>query len=88
MTGALQFGGVITLFIFRLFQGMVAGVFMNFIPVYISELTPKEIGSRFGVYPQISVVLGVLFSYTVGIIITDVFGFEQLPGGVLTVEWS
>ena len=55
-------------------QGIVAGVFMNLIPTYISEITPKELGSRFGVYPQISVVLGVLVSFVVAMIMTDVFG--------------
>ena len=50
---------------------------MNFIPTYISELVPKELGSRFGVYPQISVVLGVLVSFVVAMIMTDVFGLQS-----------
>jgi hypothetical protein len=31
-------------------------------------------GSKFGVYPQISVVLGVLVAFVVGVIFTDSFG--------------
>lgn len=52
-------------------------MYMNFIPTYISELVPKELGSRFGVYPQISVVLGVLVSFVVAMIMTDVFGLQS-----------
>ena len=52
-------------------------MYMNFVPTYIAELTPKELGSRFGVYPQISVVLGVLASFVVGMIMTDVFGWQS-----------
>ena len=51
-------------------------MYMNFVPTYIGELTPKELGSRFGVYPQISVVLGVLVSFLVAMIMTNVFGLE------------
>lgn len=82
VTALLQIGNTPTLFVFRLLQGVIAGVYMNFIPAYISEITPKELGSRYGVYPQISVVLGVLVSFTVGMIMTDAFGFENLPGNI------
>jgi MFS transporter, SP family, xylose:H+ symportor len=81
-TGCLQIGGVTILYIFRFLQGAIAGIFMSFIPAYIGELTPKEIGSRFGVYPQLSVVLGVLFAYTLGMIITNCFNYESLPTNV------
>ena len=81
-TAALQFGGVTFLFAFRVCQGVMCGVFMNFIPVYIGELTPKEFGSRFGVYPQISVVMGVFVSFAVGMIMTDCFNYEFLPTNV------
>lgn len=40
-TGALQFGGVAFLFTFRIFQGIAAGIFMQVVPAYIGELTPK-----------------------------------------------
>jgi hypothetical protein len=46
---------------------------MSLVPTYISELTPKELGSRFGVYPQVSVVLGVLVAFLMGVIFTDSF---------------
>jgi MFS family permease len=72
-------GGFYTLFLFRFCQGLTAGIFLHFIPAYISDLTPKEFGSRFGVYPQLSVVFGVLFSYTIGMILTNCFDYENLP---------
>ena len=74
----LQAGGVVILFIFRALQGVACGIMMNFIPSYINELVPKEFGSRFGIYPQIAVVLGVLVAYTTAMIITNCFGYEFL----------
>jgi SP family facilitated glucose/fructose transporter-like MFS transporter 5 len=73
VTGLLQVGDVETLYIFRFMQGVLVGNFMTLIPVYIGELTPKELGSRFGVYPQISVVLGVLVAFLMGVIFTNAF---------------
>ena len=81
-TAPLQAGGVIILFVFRALQGVVCGMIMKFIPVYIGELTPKELGSRFGVYPQIAVVLGVLVAYVVPMIMQNAFGYQLLPGDV------
>ena len=78
VTGLLQIQNVPVLFVFRVLQGVLVGIFMNFIPAYINELTPKELGCRFGVYPQISVVLGVLVAFTVGMIMTNAFNFQWL----------
>lgn len=50
---------------------------MTLIPTYIGEITPKEYGSRFGVYPQISVVLGVLVAFTLGVIFTNVYSIDS-----------
>jgi MFS family permease len=75
-TALLQIGDTPVLYVFRILQGVIAGMYMNFIPTYIGELTPKELGSRFGVYPQISVVLGVLVSFLVAMIMTNVFQLE------------
>ncbi len=74
VTGLLQVGDVETLYIFRFLQGVLVGNFMTLVPTYIGELVPKEYGSRFGVYPQISVVLGVLVAFMMGMIFTDSFG--------------
>jgi MFS family permease len=81
-TGLLQIDNVPVLFAFRFLQGVTAGMFLHFIPSYISELTPKEIGSRFGVYPQLAVVLGVLFSYTLGMLMQNCFDYQNLPSNV------
>lgn len=79
VTGALQSGDVYTLYIFRIFQGILVGNFMTLVPTYISEITPKEMGSKFGIYPQISVVLGVLTAFVVGVVFTDSFNLELTP---------
>jgi hypothetical protein len=39
-------------------------------------LAPKEIASKYGVFPQISVVLGVLTAFTIGVIYS-VTGLEN-----------
>lgn len=89
MTGLIQVGDVETLFIFRFFQGVLVGLFMTLIPTYIGELTPKELGSRFGVYPQISVVLGVLVAYLIGnVIFTNCFNLDTVPSGQSIPTWQ
>ena len=85
VTGLIQTGNVYTLYIFRMMQGVLVGNFMTLIPAYIAELTPKEYGSRFAVYPQISVVLGVLVSFSVGVVFTDAFNITS--NSTLT-EWQ
>lgn len=40
-TALLQIPNVPCLYLFRALQGVVAGMYMNFIPTYISELVPK-----------------------------------------------
>jgi len=74
-TAPLQVGGVLILFIFRGLQGVVCGIAMNFIPTYISELVPKELGSRFGVYPQLAVVMGVLIAYITPMAMQNAFHY-------------
>jgi MFS family permease len=51
---------------------------MTIIPEYIGDLVPKEVASKFGVYPQVSVVLGVLTSYVLGVIFTDTHADYEL----------
>lgn len=35
-TGLLQIGNVPVLYVFRIMQGVIAGMYMNFVPTYIS----------------------------------------------------
>jgi MFS family permease len=79
VTAALQGNNYIVLFIFRICQGIASGMFLNLIPSYINELIPKHLASRFGVYPQFAVVIGVLTAYTVAMIITNCFQYQFLP---------
>lgn len=85
ITGLLQVGDVYVLYIFRILQGFLVGNFMTLVPTYIGELTPKELGSRFGVYPQISVVLGVLVSFLMGVVFTNVFDIQN---NTILAEWQ
>jgi MFS family permease len=90
VTGLLQIGDVETLYIFRLLQGVLVGNFMTLVPTYIGELTPKELGSRFGVYPQVSVVLGVLVAFLMGVIYTNCFNIvaTTIPSQLQQWQWE
>jgi hypothetical protein len=43
---------------------------MAIVPVYVNELSPKQIVGTFGVFAQLFVVVGVVFAYLLGIILT------------------
>ncbi len=43
---------------------------MTLIPAYISELSPKEVVGNFKVFNQLFFILGVLFAYSLGAILT------------------
>lgn len=87
VTGCLQIGNIYTLFIFRILQGVLVGNFMSLVPTYIGEITPKELGSKFGIYPQISVVLGVLVAFVLGVILTSSFNQQYNPAPALA-DWQ
>lgn len=80
VTGILQIPNIYVLFVFRFLQGVLVGNYMSLIPEFIGELTPKQISSHYSVYPQVSVVLGVLTSYTIGVIY-DVTGVNTYENG-------
>jgi MFS family permease len=42
---------------------------MGLVPVYINELSPKEIVGSFGVFTQLFQNIGVVFSYLLGLIL-------------------
>lgn len=46
------------------------GNFIGLIPAYISELSPKEVVGNFKVFNQLFFVSGILFAYTLGMILT------------------
>jgi hypothetical protein len=60
---------------------------MTLVPTYIGEITPKELGSKFGIYPQISVVLGVLTAFVLGVIFTSCFNLQYTPAPIPT-DWQ
>lgn len=69
---------------------------MILIPTYIRELATEEHSKKYVLYPQISVVLGVLMAYSLGVIYTDSsldfqvfwrlqFAFPVIPTFIQTV---
>jgi nicotinamide riboside transporter PnuC len=42
---------------------------MALVPVYINELSPKQLIGSFGVFTQLFVIIGVVFSYLFGLIL-------------------
>ena len=68
MTGILQVPNVYVLLIFRLLQGVLSGMYLALVPIYIHEISPKEIVGLLGCLTQLCVGLGVLVSYFIGMI--------------------
>lgn len=72
----IQINNIYVLLVSRIIQGFVVGNNMAIIPIYIHELTPKDILGSFGVATQFYVVFAVVFCYTLGVIfyVTDLNG--------------
>lgn len=51
----------------RLLVGLGAGIGSVVVPIYISELSPKEIRGTMGGMNQLSIVIGVLVTQCIGI---------------------
>lgn len=67
--GIIQITNVYVLLGCRLIQGFIIGNNMALVPIYINELAPKQIVGSFGVFAQLMVVVGVVFSYGIGLIL-------------------
>ena len=58
---------------------------MAVIPIYINEISPKQIVGSFGVYTQLFVTFGLVFGYLIGIILTK----AGVPGtDIWRVMWA
>jgi hypothetical protein len=59
---------------------------MAIVPIYINELTPKQIVGSFGVFTQLLVVFALVISYALGLIFTAAnigpFAFFRLMVGL------
>lgn len=65
--GIIQIENLYVFLVCRLLQGIFIGNYMALVPIYINELTPKQIVGSFGVFTQLFVVIALVFSYGIGI---------------------
>ncbi len=56
---------------------------MALVPVYINELSPKEIVGTFGVYTQLFAMFGVVVAYGLGTILTKAGVSDQIMWRVM-----
>ena len=66
--GIIQIPNVYVLLIFRIMQGVLSGMFLALVPIYIHEISPKEIVGSFGAFTQWNIGFGCLLSYLMGMI--------------------
>jgi sugar porter (SP) family MFS transporter len=57
---------VLTLIIGRLFLGVAIGLVAATVPLYLSEMSPKDKRGQLVTYFQLAITLGILLSYVVG----------------------
>lgn len=62
-TGLLQIPNIGLLLALRIIQGVIVGVFMVIVPVYVNELVPIDLHGSEGVVSQILIVVGVVIDY-------------------------
>jgi MFS family permease len=69
----IQVPNLTVFFIVRFLQGTVAGLFLALIPVYVREISPKEINKRgiFGIFGQLFVILGFMMSFGLNTILLE-----------------
>ncbi len=93
----IQYPNLYCLYVCRAFQGFLVGNFMALIPVYINELSPKDIVGIFGVYTQLFAMLGLVTVFGFGVILTKsgveyqvlwrvMFGLDILPICIVIVS--
>ncbi|OLL27122.1 putative metabolite transport protein [Neolecta irregularis DAH-3] len=80
----------------RLISGVQSGLAMAIVPQYLSEITPKKWTGPVGLVPQLSCVLGILFTQALALglsnvpgwrIIFSLGGFIQLTQSILLI-WA
>lgn len=54
----------------RILTGFASGSYSVIVPLYTSEIADKEIRGTLGTYFQFQVVLGVLYTYVVGMYVS------------------
>lgn len=61
----IQVPNLYVFFVVRSFQGVVTGLFLALIPLYVKEISPKDISKKgiYGVFGQIFVMLGFMVAF-------------------------
>jgi MFS family permease len=62
----IQITEIWVLVICRVANGILVGLFMGIVPVYIHEISPHLISGFFGSFTQMQHLLGNVFSYLLG----------------------
>jgi SP family sugar porter-like MFS transporter len=64
--------------VFRILGGLGIGIASNLSPMYIAEVSPKEVRGRFVSVNQLTIVLGILAAQTVNWLIAETVAGENL----------
>ena len=67
MQGVILVDNLDLFLVCRIVQGALVGVFMGLVPVYIREVTPKEKQGSYGVFTQMFLVVGLVYSFSWGL---------------------
>ena len=65
--GIIQIPNAYVLLACRIIQGLLTGCYMSIIPIYINEISPKQIVGSIGIFTQLFVVIGIVFSFSIGL---------------------
>ena len=62
-TGLLQIPNIGVLLALRIIQGVIVGIFMAIVPLYMNELVPMDLHGSEGVISQVLIVFGYVINY-------------------------
>lgn len=64
----IQITNIWVLLISRLLTGVIVGLFMGIVPIYIHEISPPSISGTVGAFTQMQHLFGNVLSYFFGMI--------------------
>jgi MFS family permease len=65
---ALQVPNIWVLLVCRILQGVFVGHYMAIVPIYISDLSPRQIVGSFGVFTNLFVVVAIVLCFLLQVI--------------------
>jgi MFS family permease len=77
--GVIQVPNIWVLLTCRIFQGIFVGNYMAIVPIYINDLSPKQLVASFGVYTNLFVVVAIVICFTLQIIFEDAIHLAAEP---------